>query len=466
MAVGKALNVPIGARAPVYVTPAAAGTVEKFPFPLPKLTACQSLAALFLLGLAVPVKYLTRSCSEDKIQLLKDVGLICNCEHDTSLLFAVVSIMPIDLGCDSDAFDVRKTLYVVTDWHPRVLNTIRICGEGPSSPSSDEEAVMYIGPDSLALIQHWILHPNLQVVDTMLDVCSGSGVLAMACLAVEKCQAAVCVDISARALRFTAFSAALNGLSSALSLVQGDLLKGTGRPFVETGTGAQPDMPTKALTRILLNMLRKREFASDYGMITANPPFLPVPDAAFGSTVADRHGLFSAGGSSGENVLSAVLALSNQILKPDGFMAVVSEFFFRNGNPDGVSETTAVLRRLQSYWINRDLSNSSDDNHSSNGILFTNEYSIPAVTYAVRRADSAQEAIVWKHHLDVENITACSPGLLYVRKQRAPDSSESGFAWTHVAVPRSERGSVWTPFNSVSRNFTYAVSRVHFEMID
>lgn len=473
-AVGNALNVPNGAsRAPIYVTPAAAGTVHHFPFSLVSLTVCQCLTALFLLGLAVPAAAATRCCSEQRLQWLMDVGLICHCEYDDNVLLAVVSIMPIDLRDDSSNDDgdddARNPLYVVTDWHPRVLNTIQIFDEGTSA-SSEEEAVMYIGPDSLALVQHWILHPNLRAVDSLLDVCTGSGVQALACLATHKCQAAVCVDINPRALRFTAFSAALNGLSDAVTLVQGDLLRGTGRLYSKAGRKVQAESTSDvSLVDLLQNL-------AEYGMLTANPPFLPVPEAAStGRTVGyvaeaitdevvARHGLFSAGGSSGEAVLAAILVLSNTVLKAGGFAAIVSEFFFQNDEEESASAIDVLLCRLHSYWeSNRERSCYTDDAFSSKGILLTNEFPISASLYAERRADSAREAVVWKHHLDRENIATCSPGLLYVQKMTA-SSTRSEFLWTPVVVPKSVHGSIWTPSNPVGVQFTQAASRDVFDM--
>lgn len=482
-AVGQALNVPsrFQARAPIYITPAAAGTINHFPFTSSLLTPCQCLAALFLLGLTVPLAAARQCCSEQHIQLLKDVGLTCQCEHDDSFIFAVVSIMPINLmetTRSSPTADIaHNTLYVVTDWHPRVLNTVQIFDQ-ESSTSLFEEAVMYIGPDSLALVEHWILHPDLRAVDTLLDVCTGSGVQALSCLMASKCQTAVCVDINQRALRFTAFSAALNGLSDAITLVQGDLLQGTGCLFTDT-TGGQLKAGTPTdmqLVDLLHDLRRKSSTSSKYGMLTANPPFLPVPESAFitgpqenvsksaiANRVAARHGLFSAGGSSGEAVLAAILELSNTLLVDGAIAAVVSEFFFRNNNDEGSTPSDALLRRLHAYWTDTKSHGQSnltqcEDATSSKGTLLTNEFPISVSLYAERRADSAQEADIWKSHLDRENIATCSPGLLYVQKTRATVSTKWDCPWKHVTVPKSELGSIWTPSNFFGVQFTQAIT--------
>jgi len=269
------------ARAPIYVTCASAGSVYRFPFVDDEITACQCLIALFLLGLAVPMAAAQQCISEQDVQFLIDLGMVCQCKHDNSLLISVVSVMPVDLS-QNDCDEKKNTdlLFIITDWHPRVLNTIRI--------SESEEAVMYIGPDSLALVQHWILHPNLPVADdsfrvSLLDLCTGSGIQALAALRAGKCHHAVCVDTNPRALRFTAFSACLNGLSDAVTLVTGDIIRDVGHLFYsDDGANITSAVQAMTLTELLRDLAREvslQPFSAGYNMVTANPPFLPVPDS-------------------------------------------------------------------------------------------------------------------------------------------------------------------------------------------
>jgi hypothetical protein len=148
--VGTILNLSRKTRAPIYISPASPGSVERLPFHSSVLTPCQCLISLFLLGLCVSESDAKRCCSNGIVQLLQDIGLVCNCEYNPDLLYAVVSVIPIDLPDDLPKGGVTcHTAYIATDWHPRVLNTIKI--------HEDEEAVMYIGPDSLALIEHWTM---------------------------------------------------------------------------------------------------------------------------------------------------------------------------------------------------------------------------------------------------------------------------------------------------------------------
>eukprot|EP00429_Kryptoperidinium_foliaceum_P050885 CAMPEP_0176126710 /NCGR_PEP_ID=MMETSP0120_2-20121206/63960_1 /TAXON_ID=160619 /ORGANISM="Kryptoperidinium foliaceum, Strain CCMP 1326" /LENGTH=77 /DNA_ID=CAMNT_0017461653 /DNA_START=55 /DNA_END=285 /DNA_ORIENTATION=+ len=71
----------------------------------------------------------------------------------------------------------------------------------------------------------------------------------------------------------------------------------------------------------------------------ANPPFLPVPVGD--ETINKRHGLFSSGGGSGEEILARIVELASKYLEPEGSLAVVSEFM----NPG-----TDFFERLKSWW--------------------------------------------------------------------------------------------------------------------
>jgi methylase of polypeptide subunit release factors len=451
------------ASAPVYVTPAAAGSVHQFPFSLPSLTIGQCLVALFLLGLCIPADAAVKCCSEANVQLLMDLGLVCTCEHDHNLLLAVVSITPIDLPNNVHGRD-DGTIYVVTDWHPRVLNTIRIAGPGQSaSASNTEEAVMYIGPDSLGLIEHWMLHPDLSPVDSLLDVCTGCGVQALVCLAMSKCHTAVCVDINPRALRFAAFSAGLNGFTDAMIYICGDVLKGRGRIV---SNPMQMNYHDPAPDADLVDLLQDVICPQRFGMITCNPPFLPVPTTEDGglegraNAIPTKHGWFSNGGALGEAVLAEVLNLARSMLDDGGFAAIVSEFFFEEDHNAESFDANCLLKRLCSYWT-RNHKSSLGSAPTCRAILLTNEYPISATSYATRRADSEEEVVAWNRHLERVNIAACSPGFLYLQKSVVA-SEQSDNVWTHLAIPKSSHGSIWTPGNTFGIQCTQSATRKFF----
>jgi methylase of polypeptide subunit release factors len=515
------------ASCPIYVTPSAAGASTRYPWqpndhhdePLESPpTAVQCLTALFLLGLAVPRETLLQSVSPNirpvDLQLLQDLGLLYPCPTDPDLLLAHVQIFPLSLNRNvgNDQNNIPNALYLVTDWHPRVLS---------STTAGTHDAVMYIGPDSLALVQHWLCYYQQRTTKTssstpkmvVVDICTGSGIQALSALAMLGPTAqAVCVDINPRALRFTAFNAALNGLQDRVQYVLGDVLSGQGQLWlppreqlsattiaITTATAIAnvtddlsenelPESVFEAHDRPLLEILREAIATATESLVTAkpphvigfdgntplllkektsmlimaNPPFLPVPP----EIVQARHGLFSAGGPSGESVLAIIVHLASQLLPENGYLAVVSEFFLQqededdndkddaddatdntntdDTDADGTNDKTnsdhtdasneeslttvesttstattsiaaaALMHRMKTWW----------GPVAGRGLLLTNQFPVSAATYAERRADSPHEEKVWIQHLQDLDIATASPGLLYIQKQQRTTANE------------------------------------------
>jgi len=94
-------------------------------------------------------------------------------------------------------------------------------------------------------------------------------------------------------------------------------------------------------------------------------------------------------------------------------------------------------------------------------MLLTNQFPISAQLYAERRADSPTEVNGWLKHLQHENIGTCSPGLLYIQKGAATEGGDAA-VWKHTIVPKSDRGSIWTPSNPKGERFTQETSRYFF----
>ncbi len=101
----------------------------------------------------------------------------------------------------------------------------------------------------------------------ILDLCTGSGIQAL--LAVGTGAEVLGIDNNPRALAFSRFNRALNGLGGAPRFAEGDL-------YGPCSTGERFDR------------------------ITANPPYVPTPDEAAGSS-------WYAGGPSGEEILAGIL---------------------------------------------------------------------------------------------------------------------------------------------------------------
>lgn len=362
------------AAAPLFAMPASAGSV-KGRLPFQDCTTHEMLISMFILGLAVPLEQV---CVEAKttIDLLLDLELIDHCEVNADILVPLVAITPVNPG-----------LFFVTDWHPHVLGLVQI--------DEIQQPVMYIGPDSLALVEMW----QPRVDGTLLDLCTGSGVQGLYQVAVGTFSNATLVDVNPRATRFAEFNAALNGLQSKVAVDQCDICSANTKRWL--GSTA----------------------------VSANPPFLPVPERD------TRHGLYSVGGPSGDRLLFAAIEVAQAIGARE--TAIVSEFFF--GHDDSYFK-----QRVRKRW-------------SGHGILLTNEYALSAREYALRRADSSQEAEIWLNHLRSQDIEVCSPGLLFLDQ-----SSTKGNQLKHVKVPRSKLGSIWTPGNYVACQFCKAMTSGHF----
>lgn len=396
------------ARAPVYLTPSSAGTTTQLPFPLDNPTALECLVALFLLGLCVPQHTLRQCFSHSQVAMLTQLGLVAPCCCQSEYVVPYVSIMPLQ------QFD-GKSLYIVTDWHPRVLSLTDL-GQG------QHNAVMYIGPDTLALIQHWIDGVSGTPETTWLDLCTGSGIQAM--VAAQKAKQVIALDINERALHFCRLNAILNQLDHKITLVRADLLSGKGSVW-----NAENELPQD-----LSNLLQ----SYDIQHVICNPPFLPVPP----KILEARHSLFSSGGASGEAVMAAALQYASQLVNLET-LAMVSEFFLQ----DTANPAQALEERLKNYW------GTVKHPVTVHGLLLTNEEPISADTYAQRRADSAEEYEIWKEHLEDLEISSASPGLLILQRAHG---TEDGLGLTdlqHVLVPKSRWGSIWTPSNPFAVQF-------------
>ena len=234
--------------------------------------------------------------------MLQKLGILYPCDHN-ELMIPFAMIFPLQV--------LNTDLYFVTDWHPNVLGVINV-------GCHSDGAVMYIGPDSLALVQHFstsVLKHYLQSTSMtkcdVLDLCCGSGIQSIANLAVlhhyNIHAHATCVDVNPRALRFTKFNALLNGYEDNITTTLQDLL--------------DDDTCQK-----MKNTCRNK-----FDLIVANPPFIPAPPPSSDScSISSRYGLFSSAGSTGEEILQAIIEISPFILNQNGIVSIVSEFM----NPD------------------------------------------------------------------------------------------------------------------------------------
>mmetsp|Transcript_16605 Transcript_16605/g.21028 ORF Transcript_16605/g.21028 Transcript_16605/m.21028 type:complete len:321 (-) Transcript_16605:21-983(-) len=304
---------------------------------------------------------------------------------------------------------------------------------------------MYIGPDSLALVQHLPLQQYISSLPDdgnkntkIIDFCAGSGIQAISTMVSLKwCRpdaTALFVDINDRALRFAKFNALLNGIQEErISTMNVDIT-------------AENDF------------IEHIKFDNEpFDIILANPPFIPVPGKSASSDsrsddscIENRYGLFSSGGPSGEDVLESIISLSPKLLRPKrGLLAIVSEFM---NPPEGKEGNQILLHKIKKWWSGRPTSfehhNGEEIIHAhAKGILLTNEYPVSAATYSSRRADNEFEFNTWSNHLKSCNIDSVSPGLMFVKLYEQRKNEDDDLIMISSRVPRTGLGSIWTPFN-------------------
>jgi methylase of polypeptide subunit release factors len=281
----------------------------------PPVDALDTLIRLFLLGLACTPAALQAAVGSAALAALQDLHLVGRCPAQPSLLLPHVQLFPLNVNA---AVQGESSLDIVlaSDWPP------------PSSAALIEEPVMYISSCSVALLQHWRAlslsrqqHTATAAVDgssttaaaaaattataaataaaasateaaaaggdaaaaatssraatKLLDLCCGSGVQGLCAAAADPAVTVTAIDLNPRAVRFTRFNAALNGLSARVHAAVGDLYS---------------DSPQ-----------------CEYDAVLANPPFVPVPPAL--NSERRLYDAFAAGpGHRGEEMLRRIIA--------------------------------------------------------------------------------------------------------------------------------------------------------------
>ena len=401
--------------APLYLSPLAAGATCP-PLPTSRLSCWMQL---LLMSVCLPLDCWLQHFTRQDFELCESMGLLF-AEND--FVIPLCHVMPVALYNHAAS---PKILYVATDLHPRALNTIHV-------GTNQDGAVMYLGPDSLALVHHYSAQLQHGQHASILDLGTGSGIQALIAQATTQAPHVTCVDVNRRALLLAKLNFEWNRQddeSLHLVLVLGDLREDQGqRLMVDAVNGS---------TTLSITPESWSELLVPPTLMLSNPPFLPVPDDD--AVIHNRHGWFSSGGPSGEDLLQIVVELSSAILPEHGTLAIVSEFM----NPH------LVGKRIQEWW-GRGCSDSEVVTAAATGVLFTNQAPIDASIYAQRRADTSDEEDIWKQHLEREGITHISPGLLFLRK-----SAEGGtLQLQQELVPKTTQGSIWTPTNQEAVDFT------------
>ncbi len=225
------------------------------------------LIRIFQLRASLSKDRLRHIFSKDDVTLMLALGLIIETENEYS--------GGVDLFCVDG-------LLIATD-HRYMLKPEDTLSEDP---------VMYIGMDSFGLVQSAPRTP----VNTVLDLCCGSGVQGLA--AIRYAKKVVAVDVNPRAIRFSRFNAQLNGIDSY------EVFKGN-----------------------LYDAVSEQKF----DCILANPPFVPSPTEDL---------KFRDGGETGENVLAEIIQGASRHLNDIGRLCIVTDLV----------DISGYESKLSSWW--------------------------------------------------------------------------------------------------------------------
>jgi carbamoyltransferase len=226
----------------------------------------------------------------------------------------------------------------------------------------NEDPVMYIGSDSLGLVQ---TAPRYSSQKT-LDLCTGSGVQAI--VASRYSEKVLAVDINPRAVRFARFNTQLNGVTN---------------------------------VQVILNNLFQGMENETFDTILANPPFVPSPE---------KETKFRDGGGSGEDVLRAIVQGASDRLSQDGKLYIVTDLVNVDAYQPKVSK-----------WLDCDTADvlvlkTADRNE----ILF----SVPHChhPYGQDYGDYKKELIKWVNNFKAENLVAVNFGYILIQKHQQQGS--------------------------------------------
>jgi len=241
------------------------------------------------------------------------------------------------------------------------------------------EPVMYLGPDSYLLARTTIRDE----VERALDLCTGSGVQAI--LAARHAPQVTAIDLNPRAVLFTQFNAALNGVADRVLAAEGDLY------------GAEA-------------------VSGHYDLITANPPFVPNPNPSL--AYRDETG----------QVLEQIVGGLKARLTRTGRAQIVTTLIRRRGR--------LPSDPIEKWRARQDLN-----------ILFLNVGTDPASGYVVahnRRPfgqkwdDYVKETDTWLNAYERAGIEAVAGGVLIA----APNRHPNGAPWIVEQAGRMPKGPV------------------------
>lgn len=289
------------------------------------------LVRVFLLHRILPLARLCAILGSDCVQLLLRLGIVCALDGDSCRSLGSEAAAAI-VGNDGASAGGYLGIAAVAIW-PMEEDLLIATDFEQTFSTEDLEPVMYLSEDSLALAA---AAPRREVA-SVFDPCCGSGVQGIVALRYYAGEATF-VDLNPRALRFTRFNLALNGLAH----------KARGLHLGSVYDALPPD-------------------AGPFDAIVANPPFVPNPSGI----AAGGGALFGNGGDTGERVVSEIVQGASKFLRTGGTLAVVAmspnveglpgrlEGWFTAGAGSSTAGCTAVVFRGEATSVSSYLPTSS-----------------------------------------------------------------------------------------------------------
>ena len=251
------------------------------------------LVSLFLLGSSIPLKYAEKVLGSSLISDLDYLNILYI--EESNIVIPLIQISPVCIPSNDDSYEYT-TVYIATDFaHVRNLRF---------------EPVMYIGPDTLALL-HGLPYGRGKTYDNLLDLCAGSSVQGICAVCGNLVHQVTCIELNERAIRFANFNIRLNNADNKVNVVCGSVCDST----------------------LYTDVLEK----SRYDIVTLNPPYIPTGTDGGTPSFLQAYG---SGGKHGDDLIAAVITnlTASTIIADTCLVSIVGNVANVNNFPHKISE--------------------------------------------------------------------------------------------------------------------------------
>mmetsp|Transcript_134756 Transcript_134756/g.262426 ORF Transcript_134756/g.262426 Transcript_134756/m.262426 type:complete len:830 (-) Transcript_134756:240-2729(-) len=238
---------------------------------------------IFLLHRVLPLARLGELFGAECVKFLLKLQAISAIDGDACRLVPVPEAV-LAVEADNVGYGAFFVMANMTIW-PCEEDLLLATDFEQTFSSEGLEPVMYLSEDSLALV----CGAPREKASSVLDICCGSGVQGIVALR-HYADRATFIDLNPRAIRFTSFNLALNGMSERVDGLH------------------------------LGNLYTTLQGTPKFDAIVANPPFVPNPQGIASGAGA----MFGNGGDFGEDVFAGIVRGTSRLLGPGGRLSVVA----------------------------------------------------------------------------------------------------------------------------------------------